>query len=326
MSRATRQGTASSKHFGPSPAVAAWEGHAGEQDPSSSKTAGQLTGSLQAAVDQDVCIHLLGHSQHPSSRCWQLAAGSCTHQQQPCWHLLAGQPCCLQKTHTRSHLCFVLQATAYLTSQPCHQSEQPGGQKTSERHLAWWLTACRCALTRLAWPAGCISMVSTQHAALQCPAQQASPCVTGRLVISQLHNDVVAYSQPVLTQSRMLAQTWLRILFVPCDCTSAFMTWISHCSQGVGPAACQRLCCLPVFLQGNVFVNQYLIIKQLGRGAHGSVKLVFDTEQQLVHAMKVRAPCAGACCVATASSSSKYMSQARLVSQRNACHAWHAHN
>lgn len=43
-------------------------------------------------------------------------------------------------------------------------------------------------------------------------------------------------------------------------------------------------------LQGNVFVNQYLVIKQLGRGAHGSVKLVFDTEQQLVHAMKVRHP------------------------------------
>lgn len=42
-------------------------------------------------------------------------------------------------------------------------------------------------------------------------------------------------------------------------------------------------------LQGNVFVNQYLVIKQLGRGAHGSVKLVFDTELQLVHAMKVRA-------------------------------------
>ena len=35
-------------------------------------------------------------------------------------------------------------------------------------------------------------------------------------------------------------------------------------------------------------MNQYLIIKELGRGAHGSVKLVFDTEEQLVHAMKVR--------------------------------------
>jgi hypothetical protein len=45
-------------------------------------------------------------------------------------------------------------------------------------------------------------------------------------------------------------------------------------------------CC--ALLQGNVFVNQYLIIKELGRGAHGSVKLVFDTEEQLVHAMKVR--------------------------------------
>lgn len=41
-------------------------------------------------------------------------------------------------------------------------------------------------------------------------------------------------------------------------------------------------------LQGNVFVNQYLVIKDLGRGAHGTVKLVFDTEQQAVYAMKVR--------------------------------------
>jgi hypothetical protein len=52
------------------------------------------------------------------------------------------------------------------------------------------------------------------------------------------------------------------------------------------------LCCagrtVHVCCQGNVFVNQYLIIKELGRGAHGSVKLVFDTEQQVVHAMKVR--------------------------------------
>lgn len=47
-------------------------------------------------------------------------------------------------------------------------------------------------------------------------------------------------------------------------------------------------CYNPVRLQGNVFVNQYLVIKELGRGAHGSVKLVFDTEEQLVHAMKVR--------------------------------------
>ena len=37
-----------------------------------------------------------------------------------------------------------------------------------------------------------------------------------------------------------------------------------------------------------MFVNQYLIIKDLGRGAHGTVKLVFDTEEQIVYAMKVR--------------------------------------
>ncbi len=46
---------------------------------------------------------------------------------------------------------------------------------------------------------------------------------------------------------------------------------------------------LVLYLQGNVFVNQYLIIKDLGRGAHGTVKLVFDTEDQTVYAMKVGA-------------------------------------
>lgn len=43
---------------------------------------------------------------------------------------------------------------------------------------------------------------------------------------------------------------------------------------------------LPV-LQGNVFVNQYLIIKDLGRGAHGAVKLCLDTQDGEVYAMKV---------------------------------------
>ncbi|KAF8055587.1 SS4 [Scenedesmus sp. PABB004] len=39
--------------------------------------------------------------------------------------------------------------------------------------------------------------------------------------------------------------------------------------------------------QGNVFVNQYLIIRDLGRGAHGTVKLALDTEDHTVYAMKV---------------------------------------
>jgi [calcium/calmodulin-dependent protein kinase] kinase len=55
-------------------------------------------------------------------------------------------------------------------------------------------------------------------------------------------------------------------------------------------ALLQRSCCMAV--QGNVFVNQYLIIKDLGRGAHGTVKLVLDTEDQTVYAMKASAPIA----------------------------------
>ena len=46
--------------------------------------------------------------------------------------------------------------------------------------------------------------------------------------------------------------------------------------------------CLAAILQGNVFVNQYLIIKELGRGGHGAVKLCFNTEDGHVYAMKVR--------------------------------------
>jgi hypothetical protein len=35
-------------------------------------------------------------------------------------------------------------------------------------------------------------------------------------------------------------------------------------------------------------VNQYLLIRDLGRGAHGAVKLVYSTEDDTVYAMKVR--------------------------------------
>lgn len=40
--------------------------------------------------------------------------------------------------------------------------------------------------------------------------------------------------------------------------------------------------------QCHVFVNQYLVIKDLGRGAHGSVKLVYSTEDDRMYAMKAR--------------------------------------
>ena len=35
-----------------------------------------------------------------------------------------------------------------------------------------------------------------------------------------------------------------------------------------------------------MFVNQYLLIKELGRGAHGTVKLVYNTEDDMLYAMK----------------------------------------
>ena len=41
-------------------------------------------------------------------------------------------------------------------------------------------------------------------------------------------------------------------------------------------------------LQGNIFINQYLIIKDVGRGAHGMVKLVYNTQDNMLYAMKVR--------------------------------------
>jgi serine/threonine protein kinase len=58
--------------------------------------------------------------------------------------------------------------------------------------------------------------------------------------------------------------------------------------SGLALALPQLSCSVTV--QGNVFVNQYLIIKDLGRGAHGTVKLVLDTEDQTVYAMKASAP------------------------------------
>ncbi|GAX77682.1 hypothetical protein CEUSTIGMA_g5125.t1 [Chlamydomonas eustigma] len=40
-------------------------------------------------------------------------------------------------------------------------------------------------------------------------------------------------------------------------------------------------------VKGHIFINEYLIIKDLGRGAHGTVKLVYNTEDDMLYAMKV---------------------------------------
>jgi serine/threonine protein kinase len=39
--------------------------------------------------------------------------------------------------------------------------------------------------------------------------------------------------------------------------------------------------------QGHVFINQYLLIKDLGKGAQGTVKLCLDTQNDSLYAMKV---------------------------------------
>ena len=44
----------------------------------------------------------------------------------------------------------------------------------------------------------------------------------------------------------------------------------------------------PGVCQGHVFVNQYLIIKDIGRGMHGTVKLVYNTQDEMMYACKVR--------------------------------------
>ena len=36
-----------------------------------------------------------------------------------------------------------------------------------------------------------------------------------------------------------------------------------------------------------MFVNQYLVVRELGRGAHGAVKLVYNTDDDAIYAMKV---------------------------------------
>lgn len=40
-------------------------------------------------------------------------------------------------------------------------------------------------------------------------------------------------------------------------------------------------------LQGNTFVNQYLILKNLGKGAHGKVKLCLNTDDNTLYAVKI---------------------------------------
>ncbi len=43
-------------------------------------------------------------------------------------------------------------------------------------------------------------------------------------------------------------------------------------------------------LQGFVFLNQYLVVKDLGRGTHGVVKLVLSTQDDMLYAVKARCP------------------------------------
>lgn len=40
-------------------------------------------------------------------------------------------------------------------------------------------------------------------------------------------------------------------------------------------------------IQGNTFVNQYLILKNLGKGSHGKVKLCLNTEDNTLYAVKI---------------------------------------
>lgn len=40
-------------------------------------------------------------------------------------------------------------------------------------------------------------------------------------------------------------------------------------------------------MQGNTFVNQYLIIKDLGRGSFGKVKLCLNVDDNCLYALKV---------------------------------------
>jgi serine/threonine protein kinase len=42
--------------------------------------------------------------------------------------------------------------------------------------------------------------------------------------------------------------------------------------------------------RGHVFINQYMIIKDLGKGMQGTVKLCLDTQSNSLYAMKVAVP------------------------------------
>jgi hypothetical protein len=53
---------------------------------------------------------------------------------------------------------------------------------------------------------------------------------------------------------------------------------------------------LAASLQGNVFINQYLIIKDVGKGSHGTVKLCLNTEDETLYAMKVGGRRCLCCC------------------------------
>ncbi len=84
-----------------------------------------------------------------------------------------------------------------------------------------------------------------------------------------------------------------RLSLVPLARTSSFDR-LSSISPGCGsmlkwsgPAVKQTQQLVVDRVRGNVFINEYLIIKDLGRGAHSTVKLVYNTDDDMLYAMKV---------------------------------------
>ena len=54
-------------------------------------------------------------------------------------------------------------------------------------------------------------------------------------------------------------------------------------------------------MQGCTFVNQYVVVKTLGQGAYGKVKLCLNSEDHNLYALKLVSKVSGLCALGTCS-------------------------
>ena len=91
------------------------------------------------------------------------------------------------------------------------------------------------------------------------------------------------------------------------DQVTANLVWEVHTNRGDRQGSCTTSSCSDPFmpsegwpdgtacLQGCTFVNQYVVVKTLGQGAYGKVKLCLNSEDHNLYALKLVSKVRGLC-------------------------------